>query len=173
MATVVFGFLIIPQLLLIIGDAAVSSDGFLDSIIDDLDLMWQVGLVSIVYLAAFAPLAFLISSFAAKQSFAAGIFLAIMFIVSGVTRGLVEAEFDVFGLLSINHHPRYVADWILDVNSRQWIPEQAGFEPRAASRAGSAASVRPSTDTSRRDGRNLRCNPGSTCATWSSSCDRR
>ena len=132
LATVVFGFLIIPQLLLIIGNAAVSSDGFLDSIIDDLDLMWQVALVSVVYLVAFAPLAFLISSFAAKQSFAAGIFLAIMFIISGVTRGLVEAEFDVFGLLSINHHPRYVADWILDVNSRQWIPEQAGFEPWAS-----------------------------------------
>ncbi len=132
LATLVFGFLILPQLLLIVGNAAVSSDGFLDSLVDDADTLWQVGVVSVVYLAAFVPLAFLISSYAAKQSFAAGIFLAIMFIVSAVTRGLVEADFDVFGLLSLNHHPRYVADWILDVNSRQWIPEQAGFEPWAS-----------------------------------------
>ena len=133
LATLVFGFLLIPQLLLIVGNAAVSSDGFLDSIIDDADTLWKVGVVSVVYLAAFAPLAFLIASISARQSFSAGIYLAIMFIVSLVTRGLVEeANFDVAGLASLSHHPRYVADWILDVNSRRWIPETAGFDEIAS-----------------------------------------
>ncbi|MCP4246289.1 MAG: hypothetical protein GY778_04495, partial [bacterium] len=84
---------------------------------------------SAVYFLAFAPIAFAIASFTAKSSYAAGTYLAVMFISSPITNGLVDAGYDVFGLLSLDHHPRYITDWIFDTNSHLWIPERAGYDP--------------------------------------------
>lgn len=128
LAAVTLGFLFIPQLFLLFGQAAVSSDGFLSYLVDHLDVLWKSAAASVVYMASAAPLALLVAALAAKTSYAAGIFLGSVFIASGVSEGLVNADFPVFGLLSIGDHPGYVADWIFDTSSEEWVPEQAGFD---------------------------------------------
>lgn len=130
LAILVSGFLLLPQILLFIGQALVDSDGFFDYASSNLDVLWQSVAASVVYFAAFAPIAFLVASIAKKSSYAAGFFLLGISVINGITAGLVdEAEFDIAGLISLNHHPRYVTDWLFDENSHAWIPERAGFDP--------------------------------------------
>ncbi len=129
LATLVLGFLVVPQTLLVIGNAFVSPDGFLTSLIDDLDVLARAVAATFVYFAAFAPLAAAVAAVAARPAIAAGVYLAIVFAVNGVADALVTNDFDEFGLLAINHHPRYVSDWIFDDDTLAWIPERAGFEP--------------------------------------------
>jgi ABC-2 type transport system permease protein len=128
LVAVVLGFLFIPQLLLWLGEAAVSSDGFLSYLVDHLDVLWKAALASLVYMAASAPIALLVAALAAKASYSAGIFLGGIFIANGLSAGLVDADFPVFGLLSVGDHPGYVTDWIFDTSSETWIPERAGFD---------------------------------------------
>ncbi len=130
LASLVVGFLFFPQLLLVFGNAFVSTDGFLTSVGNDIDIVWKAALASGVYLLAYAPLAFLLASIASRLSFATGIYIAIMLVLDGIANALVEEQgLNILGLVSLNHHGRYVADWIYDANSHFWIPDKAGFEP--------------------------------------------
>ncbi len=129
LATLVLGFLMVPQTLLVIGNAFVSPDGFLGSLVDDLDVLARAVAATLVYFAAFAPLAAAVAAVAARPAIASGVYLAIVFAVNGVADALVTNDFDMFGLAAINHHPRYVSDWLFDDDTLAWIPERAGFEP--------------------------------------------
>lgn len=128
LATVVVGFLLVPQILLLIGQAAVAGDGFFSYVGDHYDDLWKSALTALVYLLAYAPVAFLIASLAQKPSFATGIYAGVIFIGDGASSGLVESGNDIFGLAAIGHHARYLRDAIFDVDLLEWIPEQAGFD---------------------------------------------
>ncbi len=132
LATLVVALLVVPQTLLVVGNAFVSPDGFLTSLVDDLDVIVRAVAATSAYFLAFAPLAAAVAAFAARPAIAAGIYLAIVFAVNGVSEALVANGFDTFGLAAINHHPRYVSDWIFDDSTLNWIPERAGFEPWAS-----------------------------------------
>ncbi len=128
LATLVAGMLMLPQVMVVVGDAFVSSDGFLASLVGDLDVLARGLAASIVYFAAFAPLGMLVAAFAARTSYAAAIYLAIVFVANAVAEALVEIGLDVAGLGALNHHPRFVGDWIFDDSTLEWIPERAGFD---------------------------------------------
>jgi len=128
LATVVVAFLLIPQILLVIGQGAVSDAGFFSYLGDHFEDIWKSAITAALYLLAYAPLAFLIASLAAKPSFATGIYAGVIFIGDGASSGLVESGNDIFGLAPIGHHARYVRDAIFDVNLLEWIPERAGFD---------------------------------------------
>lgn len=128
LSSVVLAFLIVPQLMLILGEAAVSSGGYLDYMTGNLDLLWKAAAASGVYLAAYGPPAFLIAALASRTSFAAGVYAAVMLVSAPVTAGLVDSGTSIAGLVSVNHHPRYLADWIYDTNSHLWVPERAGYD---------------------------------------------
>lgn len=127
LGTVVFGFLMVPVLTLMIGDAALHSGGWFDYFSGNLDLVWKAALTSIVYLVAYAPLAFLVAAFANRTSFSAAIYAAIMLMSAPLTQALVDSGTSLAGIASLNHHPRYLADWIYDTNTHPWIPERAGY----------------------------------------------
>ncbi len=112
-----------------LGQAAVSSEGFFTDLLDRSDTLWKAAAASVVYIAAYAPLALFVAALAARTSFSAGIFVGGIFIGNAVSTALVDSDFPVFGLLAINHHPRYVTDWIFDQTSHRWIPQRAGFDP--------------------------------------------
>ncbi len=127
--TLVLAFLVVPQTLLVVGNAFVSPDGFLASIVDDLDVLARAVAATSVYFLAFAPLAAAVAALAARQAIAAGVYLVTMFMANGMSELLVVNDFDVFGLTALNHHPRYVSDWIFDDSTLNWIPDRAGFDP--------------------------------------------
>ena len=130
LAIVVFGFLYAPHILLYVGRAWTSSDGFASYAFDNLSTLWQTAAASVVYIAAYAPIGFLIGTFSKRSAVAAGAtFGAIVFLSGGSAALVEEAGIDAAGLLAVQFHPAYVKDWIMSANTEQWIPESAGFEP--------------------------------------------
>lgn len=127
LATVVFGFLWLPHVVLFLGRAWV--EGFGSYVTENFEVLWQTALASAVYFLAFAPLAFLVAAFSKRSSLASGVFLGVVTISSAATRGLIEAGIDFMGLFAFQHHPGYVKDWIMGSDTHQWIPEDAGFDP--------------------------------------------
>lgn len=127
-------FLLIPHALMYLGFAGLSSSGFADSLIDDLDKIPKILAAAAGYIAAYAPPALLIAAFAKRKAIAAGIFLAGIPILSGIGGALIEAT-DVpghryGGLLALAEHPSHVRDWIFGRGTgRDLTPALAGFDP--------------------------------------------
>jgi ABC-2 type transport system permease protein len=129
LAILVLGFLFLPHVVLYLGEAWVSSEGFASYLGGHIDDLWQSGLASIGYFATFAPLAFLVASLSTRTGIAAGSFIGVTVMSAPAAAALVESGIDYGGLLAIADHPGFVKDWILDANTDRWIPERAGMEP--------------------------------------------
>jgi len=129
MAAVVFGFVWLPHLLLLIGRAWTSRDGFGDYLVGHLDVLWETALATVVYLVAFGTLAFLVAAFSSRTALAVVIFLIVMAAWRGTVEALVSAGYDVAALGAFTDHPGYVKDWIMSADSEAWLPERAGFDP--------------------------------------------
>ena len=129
LATVAFGFLWLPHVVLYVGDAWVSGDGFGTFLLDNIDTVWETALASGAYLLGFAPTAFVVAAFSSRSAVAAAVFLGGVTISGPTSRSLVESGFDVFGLGALQHHPGVVKDWIMGADTHSWIPLDAGFEP--------------------------------------------
>lgn len=132
LATVVIGFLWLPHLVLFLGRAWVSSEGFGSYLTDNVAVLWETALAAVVYFVGFAAIGFAIAAFSNRTSVAAGIYLGVMTLSGPTTQSLVDAGFSGFALGAVQHHPGYVKDWILSDSTRTWIPEQAGLEPIAS-----------------------------------------
>lgn len=129
LATVTFGFLWLPHLVLYLGRAWVSDAGFGSYLTDNADVVWDTGLASLGYLAAFAPLAFVVAALSSRPSVAAAVFIGVVTVTGPTTRALVDGGFDVLGLGALQHHPGVIKDWIMSATTHSWIPTDAGFEP--------------------------------------------
>jgi ABC-2 type transport system permease protein len=68
LASVVIGFLWLPHLVLHLGRAWVSDQGFGSYITGNLDVLATTAVASVVYFIALAPLAFLVATFATRTS---------------------------------------------------------------------------------------------------------
>jgi hypothetical protein len=129
----VMGFMWLPHVVLFIGRAWVSSDGFLSYTADNWTILWETAAASLVYLAAFTPPAMLIASLAGRPAVAAGALVGVVTVSGPATAALVDSgSFEPIGLLALQHNPGHVKDWILSDNSHNWIPERAGFDPAAS-----------------------------------------
>lgn len=129
LATVVVSFLWFPHLVLFLGRAWVSDQGFGSYVTSEAGVLLTTLAASVVYFAAFAPLAFAVASVSKRAALAAGVFLGVITISGPTSASLVDAGFPSLGLLALQHHPGYVKDWILDSSTHSWIPERAGYEP--------------------------------------------
>jgi len=129
MAAVVFGFVWLPHLLLLIGRAWTSSEGFTTYLTGHLDLLWQTALATIVYLVAYGTLAFLVAVYSSRPALAVVIFLVVLAAWRATLEALASAGYTVAALGAVPDHPGYVKDWIMGANSEAWLPETAGFDP--------------------------------------------
>lgn len=129
LAIVVVGFLWLPHVVLFLGRAWVSSQGFASYAGEHAGVIATTLAASIGYLLAFAPPAFAIAALTRRSSVAAGAFLGAIAISGPTAAALVDAGFPSLGLLALQHHPGYVKDWILGTNTRAWVPERAGYDP--------------------------------------------
>lgn len=130
LVALVAGFMMLPQIMLWMGLGGLSRDGLAGYLTTHVDDLAKAALATIVYLAAYLPIAFAVASLATRTSVAAGAFAAAFFASSPMTAGIVDSGgFDILGLAALEHHPRYVRDWIFDTNTHEWIPERAGYEP--------------------------------------------
>jgi len=134
-ATVILSFWLVPQVLLHLGLAALSREGFLSYLGQTTDILWQVPLAALAYFVLHASLSFLTASFINRVGAAAAAFLIGSLGLNLVALFFQEAAEDTAGsrwvaLLATEQHPRYVRDWVFGVHeSADWIPAQAGFGP--------------------------------------------
>ena len=132
-AAVIYSYWLVPQLLLHLGLAALSPDGFIAYLADTTDILWKVPLAATAYFALHASLIFLASSFinrvgAATAAFLAGVYglnLVALFFQEAVTAPAARWA----TLVALEQHPRHIRDWIFDRSSDVVIPAQAGFGP--------------------------------------------
>ena len=133
MAMVLFGFLLVPHVLLYVGFAALSPEGLVSALVDNSGEIPKILLTASVYVLGFVPIALLIAAFAKRKSVAAGIFIVGMPILAGIGNSLVEAA-DLPGhrygaLLALPEHPAHVRDWIFDRASSDIAMARAGLDP--------------------------------------------
>ena len=132
--TVVAGFMLIPQVLMYIGFAALSPDGFFSALVDNADEIPKILAVTAVYAVAFAPLALLVSTVASRKAAATGIYLGVLFVGAGLAAALIEAT-SIPGsryaaLLSVGDHPNFVREWVFGLTgSGETVMSNAGFDP--------------------------------------------
>ncbi|MFQ5947875.1 MAG: hypothetical protein ACE5KX_03325 [Acidimicrobiia bacterium] len=129
LALLVIGFLYLPHLVLLFGQAAVAREGFGSYLVDNLDVLWKAAAGSLVYFVAYASVAFLVAAIASRVPMAAGIFLGVVTISGPTTAALTDSGLPLFSLGALQHHPGYVKDWIFGTSTHNWIPERAGYEP--------------------------------------------
>jgi ABC-2 type transport system permease protein len=76
--TVVGGFLLVPQLLIFIGQAGTDPDGLLQGLINAAPTVPRILAVTAIYVIAYVPLGFMIASLVKRKSIAASVFLAVI-----------------------------------------------------------------------------------------------
>jgi ABC-2 type transport system permease protein len=132
--TVVAGFMLIPQVLMYIGFAALSSDGFFSALVDNADEIPKILVTTVVYAVAIAPLVLLISTIASRKAAATGIYLGVLIVGTGLAAALVEATTlpgsRYAALLAVGEHPDFVRDWVFGLAvSDDRVMANAGFDP--------------------------------------------
>lgn len=132
--TVVAAFMLIPQTLMYIGFAALSSDGFFNALATNAEEIPKILAATVVYAVAMAPIALLISTIASRRAVATGVYLGIVMVGSGLAALLVEATTlpgsRYASLLAFAEHPDFVRDWIFGrAGSSETIIATSAFDP--------------------------------------------
>ena len=135
LGTVIGLLLLIPQLLMYVGFAALSSEGLASALIGNADDLVQVGLTIGAYIFGYGGPALLVATYAKRLGRATGTYLAIMFALQIIADVLSEAGSSLgkyAALISLRQHPSVVRDWIFDRTSRGHAMTEAGWSPWVA-----------------------------------------
>ncbi len=92
MLWIVGGFLLIPQIVLYIGQAGTDPDGIFDGLVEAADTIPRIAAAVGVYVVAFVPLAFVIAALSNRKAIAASIYVAVMIFTSAVGESLVRGS---------------------------------------------------------------------------------
>lgn len=137
-AAVILSFWLVPQLILHLGYAALSPQGFLSYLGQTADILWKTPLAALVFFTLYTSLVFLASAFINRVGGAAAAFLGGLLGLNLVALFFENAT-DAPGarwatLLALEQHPRYIRDWIFGLESEAEviIPARAGFQPEAS-----------------------------------------
>jgi ABC-2 type transport system permease protein len=129
-ATVVGAIYVVPQIVLHLGLALISTEGFLPYLGDNLDILWQVPVTTAAFIALHGALVFGLSAVIDRTGIAAASFLGILFAGGAIATRVAEASFPgsrYASLLAIDHHPRIIRDYFFG-DTVEYAPELAGFE---------------------------------------------
>ena len=88
--TVVGGFLLLPQIVLFIGQAGTDPDGIVNGIVNAAPTVPKIIAVAGIYAMAFVPLGFVIASLVNRKSIAASIYLAVIIGLTGFAEAIVR-----------------------------------------------------------------------------------
>lgn len=128
--SVVGAIYVVPQLVLHLGLALISDQGFLPYLGDTLDVLWKVPITTLGFLALHGALIFVLGAFIDRTGIAAAAYLGLILAGGAVASRVAEASFSGarwFSLLALDHHPRIVRDHLFE-NTVEYAPEAAGFE---------------------------------------------
>jgi len=130
--TVIAGFMLIPQVLMYVGFAALDADGFFSALWSNAGDTPRILASTAVYAVAYAPLALLVATIANRKSAATGVFLGGLLMGTILSAALIEATAlegrRYAAMLSVGELPTHVNDWIWGTASIAPMAE-AGFDP--------------------------------------------
>jgi ABC-2 type transport system permease protein len=112
-ASVVFGFAFLPQMVLFVGQTFVSRDGTLDYYLDHDEVIWQVGVASALFALYYALISVALASLTDRRIVGGIAFLGVVLVSSAVAGVLVSAgggDESAFDLLSVITPPRALRD---------------------------------------------------------------
>jgi ABC-2 type transport system permease protein len=132
LAGVVGFFLLVPQMLMYLGFAALDTDGFMSAVIGNADDLVQIVATTAVYVVGYGAPALLIAVFARRSAPASGGYLAVMLVLTGVAHGVAESGTGeglskYAALLALFEHPHVVRDWIFDRSSSGLVAVDVGW----------------------------------------------
>lgn len=90
LATVVGAFMILPQLLLFLGQAGTDPDGLVQGFINAADTLPKIVAVAAVYTIAYIPLGFVIASLSNRKAIATASYLAVMIALTAFAEAIVR-----------------------------------------------------------------------------------
>jgi len=90
LATVVISFMIIPQLVLFIGQAASDPEGLFQGFANAADTLPKIAAVAAAYTIAYIPLSFVIASLSNRKAIATASYLAVMIALTAFAEALVR-----------------------------------------------------------------------------------
>jgi ABC-2 type transport system permease protein len=129
-AVVVGSIYVVPQIVLHLGLALISSDGFLPYLGDNLDILWKVPATTLAFVLLHGAVVFILSAVIDRTGIAAAAFLGTLFAGGAIAGRVAEAGFAgsrYFALLALDHHPRIIRDYLFG-DTVEYAPETAGFE---------------------------------------------
>jgi ABC-2 type transport system permease protein len=130
LAAVVGFFLLVPQLLMYLGFAALGPNGFFSEVVGNADDLFQIVLTTAVYVTAYGAPALLVATFAKRVAPATGTYLAIMLVLNGLAHAVAESGSSlgkIASLAALFEHPHVVRDWIFDSTSTGLVAVDAGW----------------------------------------------
>jgi ABC-2 type transport system permease protein len=136
LAVVIAGFLVVPQLLMYVGFAAIDSDGFVSTLVGEWQTLWAIFVASVAFLVGYGTAALLIAVYTKRLAPATGIFLGILAGSTGLAAGLAESgafpgsRYAALG--AVFQHPFVIKDWVFGEPMGQYVPTDAGFGPGAS-----------------------------------------
>lgn len=130
---IVGGFLLIPQFVLYVGQAAVNDDGLLQGLIDGAPNLPRILFVAAIYTTAFVPLGFLIASLSNRKAIASSVYVATMIALSGFADGIVRNTTFTGGRFVALLAPLDTADaannWVFGISSPDSLLDAANISP--------------------------------------------
>lgn len=129
-ATLVGAIYIVPQLVLHLGLALISDDGFLPYLGDNLDILWKVPVTTLSFVAIHGAVVISLSAVINRVGIAAPAFLGLLTAGGGIAGRVSEAPFAGArwaSLLALDHHPRIIRDHLFG-DTVEYPAEAAGFE---------------------------------------------
>ncbi len=129
-ASVVGAIYLVPQVILHIGLALISQDGFLPYLTDTADILWKVPLTALAFVALHGAVVFILSSVIDRNGIASAAFLGLLTAGGAVAGRVAEASFPGarwVSLLALDQHPRIIRDHFFE-NTITYPAEAAGFE---------------------------------------------
>ena len=131
--TVVGAFLLLPQLVLFIGQAGTDPDGLARGIINAADTLPKILLVSAIYVIAYVPLGFAVSSLSDRKAIAASVYLAGILALTAFAEAIVRNAVFTGGRWLALVAPINTADaanaWVFGKSASGSLLDAAGIEP--------------------------------------------
>ena len=122
-------FMLVPQLVLYLGFAALASDGFVSHLVTNADDLLRILASALFYLLAYGAPAFLVSVYAKRLAPATGVYLGVFVGLGAAADGFSSSGAQWTAIGAIADHPSVVRDWIFDTTPAQLVPVRAGLDP--------------------------------------------
>ena len=129
--TVVAGFMLIPQVAMYIGFAALDADGFFNALWSNTDDLPKILASTAAFAVGYGPLALLVAALTNRKSAATGLYLGTLLIGSVLAGIFIETLLSgrrYAAFLAVAEHPADVSNWIWG-HPRDSTMQAAGFDP--------------------------------------------